>query len=370
LDEQAAAYLFSCGKSFEEIGQALRLTRHGVEGALDRAEEKGWLVRKPLFRRNQFTDEQITEIMNRCDPQPPLLSSLNSPVLQELRAVSGKTAEEFGRAAAIHVAGYIEKADSVGVAWGQDLFSVVAGLERVWREGGRADGRGVRFFPLRGDPLAISPGLVRRGSALSDCAPSALCWRLHNCLCPGDFEDSLSGIPAMIPPPVPGESKTLSETEIIAVMEGVFRRVPAYRRVAGGPSPLLAVADAIITSVGPVHATSEVTRGFLSGGGGAQTWPHVDLLVGDIAGVPLPVAGHDEDPLVASIERRWLGLKTAHLKQCVARADGKKHAGVIVCARLPEKAAAVAAACRLNLVSRLVVGDKLAQRLSAMLVGS
>lgn len=362
LDEQTAAYMFACGKTLKEIGEALGLGKNEVEGALDRAEEKRWLVRKPLFRRNEFTNELMTEIMSRCNTHQPLLASLNSPALQEIRVVSGRTREEFGRAAAVHVGGYIERSCSVGVAWGEDLFSVVMGLEATSRGRGRAD-CSVRFIPLRGDPVAISPGLVRRGSPLLEWTPSALCWRLHSCYCEGDFSDSLAGIPALIPPPIKGESQMLSEDDKIAVVEEVFRRVPAFCRLTGGDTP----PDMIVTSVGPVDATSEVTKRFLSGGGHAQSWPQKDLLEGDIAGLPLAAAGHEDDPRLASIESRWLGLKTAHLCRCVAEAVGERHVGVVVCARLPEKAAAVAAACRLNLVSRLVIGDRLAQRLSAML---
>jgi hypothetical protein len=330
-----------------------------VTRALDRAAENGWVLRQQIFVREKVPAKLFLKMIRALGMAPGLLHGLRSQQLGEVHVVPGTTLERFGREAAVFVARRLRGCANVGVAWGGELASVVTGLNgmRVLRPGSA----GIDIFPLRGDPIGFLPA---RDRSLLERSPSALAEMLHRVLNPrGNFVNSLSGVPAMVPPLGQGDE------EKFRVLEEILGEIPAYARVVGKKQggrgawkrakPLLETADMILTSVGPAQAVSPWTQRCFASDPHLRRRKPEDMIAGDIAGVLLPNA-RGSGAAFRALQRRWLGVNRDHLKECVRRAEGKNSGGVVICALNPAKADAILQAIEAGLCSCLIVGSELA----------
>ena len=336
-------------KISEIVSTPLRpFTEETVRAALDRAAQKKWLNPRPTLLRHNIPAENMDQIEARFVFQPRLAERLNRRPLREVRVVMAHGRKEFGYQAAMYVASYIRRARICGVAWGQDVASVVSGMEDIWDSSLPAS---VEFFPVRGEPLGRGPVLE---------SPTYLCRVLGGFVngrgAPGP--PSLLGIPALIPLFRKDDSRKFKAAK------RAFMEFPAFERIFSRDG-LLARADTVLLSVGSAGVTgalSSWTQSCLAGLCKPGKWPDAGRINGDIAGIALRRPDFASDKTLDAVDERWLGLSRGDLLR-VAKGDP----GVILCAYDPSKSDAVLNACRNELVSQLVVSAALAKEMATAL---
>jgi DNA-binding transcriptional regulator LsrR (DeoR family) len=141
------------------------------------------------------------------------------------------------------------------------------------------------------------------------------------------------------------------------------------RKAGARPAPLVNRLDAILTSVGVVHARR---RGiFLNERvdlGDISEQDLTGLVVGDIGGIIIP--RRDLTPLQARRIRmmndRWTGIKQQHLEQCAQDSLRSGKPGVILLASTKSRAEMVQRCVELGLANELIIDQELADELKGL----
>lgn len=257
-------------------------------------------------------------------------------------------------------------ANVVGITWGRTLSLLLDAARKLrlaprYTKDETSDQRPT-IIPLCGEPLASTNSSTWSSSALTQEFGTALTAP------PADHYLSLGMIPVFLPGP-----KAFDEDDVKSVKK-LLGFSPAYKKIfgagagrdgaAGNELPLAQRLDIVITSI------SQENEAFGVGGDPDFTWKTLqlskfaNLVVGDLAGIPLPRPDASDDDL-APLMNRWTGLQKDHLSRCAARASAQANApaGVIVVGAGCERAACIVEAVRRGLVNHVVVDEELGRAL-------
>jgi DNA-binding transcriptional regulator LsrR (DeoR family) len=267
----------------------------------------------------------------------------------------------FAQQAAPYVKGLIERAHTCGVTWGGMLGNLVAALRAMampppWTS------HSLEFVPLSGEPLGDEPTAFSSSSLSHELGKLAI----------GERYDAryLGMVPAFLPAWVE-KSDIQAIRKLIALVRS-YVEIFGPLSESGGPPPLAARLEMILTSVGPADNPFGFIRGRLLETGKVTTEELKDLIVGDIGGVCIKRPGLSPEQIsrLESVTSRWTGLQLEHLKACAIRAaqedslSGKP--GVVVISRGAKRAAFVYETIKLGLVSQLLIDQNLAQELETI----
>lgn len=373
LDVQAAAFLRYQGRTLREIGRVLGASEPTVSRLLRAARERKWLISVEQLS-DRIGDDRLAEIQEhieggrlRQDLRAALHRLTDEKGVQPVRLEiipSGEVGSprtdrlsRFGRGAAVFVKDLLLrlKGRSVGVAWGQTVLAAANGVERLLAGQTPTRRDPICFFALAGE-LPGSPVTYSASRIAEELS------RVLN----GDLDKavSLAGVPAVIPRDCP-----LPPEDVIGKLLPAF---PAYHHVFGDEG-LIHSAGMILSSVGPAHPVSPLTRGYARLAG-LDPSECEDLIRGDMAGNVIPRHDEAERVLRDSIGLRWTGVRGRHLVECARRA-GPGRPGVVVLAmgdpeRRERRDQSLAGAIERGWVSQVIVDEHLGRSLLDLLSGS
>ena len=360
----AVAHLLSQGKQQKDIGDALGISQAEVSRASAKVRENKWLVTEVHFPDNISEIEkeeirnlvfgQIDELKNKTEIAAH--RSDNRVPIDEISViyVSSSNKEpraKFYRDASEYLIRLMLDSDVCAVSWGKTIAGLVKEISQS-----RCPKRDITFFPTSGEPM----NTLERGISPTDASH-----QLADAFKSETHKLSLQGLPARVP-------SQLSRN--MDVIQQFIRTSDDYNRIFApidGESPLVEIADTIITGVGDADASDddpwihESDKKELAENPGIKI---SSVSVGNIGGVwlPKPDARSNHKRIVEEFNDRWLGVKKQHFESCCKKAAGKKRPGVVVVAFEPEKAEILRAS--LGMVNRLIISQKLAERLLAILV--
>jgi len=365
LEAAKAAVLASDGLTQELISTRLGVSQATVSRLLRRAREEGVLVRTLSC---DLTEEEILDLKELIYGQGLLqrLQNLQPRTREHLYSVkifdTGHEARNdkqsydnvlsmLGSHAAKHFAEQVlPKVDSMGIAWGATLRTLVTGLQNTTPPMPRREPR-VQFVPVCGDPPEVHRHALRSSSTLvaqlDDCVNGA-----------SDNSFNFTGVAAVIPSGIKARE--------VAVIRRFFELIPGYQHVFGGEHPAIDAVDSILTSVGCGEAIGDPWGEAMAD---AVRLPHkklTQMTFGNIGGVFLKRKGVNtsaDAEALKEIDRRWTGIRETHFLRCARDAADGKRAGVVVLAS-GKKAEIVRECVRRGLVSQLLIDHELAAMLS------
>lgn len=377
IDRRAeeAAFLRAGGRSQREIARRFGTTQSNVSRWLKLAQRLGCyrLEVRHHFDQSAVSAERLRELQALEAPQS-LIESLQrvrsgtGVRVRGLRVVdrvahdSGRDFElelaRFGRAAAPCVDELLRRASSVAVTWGLTVSCVVDELERNPRPPVAPP---IAFFPVCAEPERFTG--ARQSSSM-------LAARLNAVFNAGRGEQwSLTRVPAFIPRRFTGKERH--------GIEAMMHASPSYQRIFGtrrrqpdsAEQPLIAAADALLTSIGhSAHPVGFNYEELLSAGGIAQDRLE-QLVVGDIGGVLIrrPGLSRSDQRRVDTLNAMWTGLRYDDLAALAARADRGATPGVVVASCGRSRDEILHAVVTKGLVNELVLDGEAADLLLARL---
>lgn len=394
IEALTAAYLFTLGKTQEQIAAALSLSQPQVSRLLRSVRDKHIRVQKQ-FIWDQYAESKRQEIESKVFPrqlgaklqrfaeahkqQVPIVHSVQMPADAE-----GEV-DTFAKLAAQTVKDLLLTAKgSVGVTWGNTIWHLTQALSAVppynpWRSHDP-----LQFVPLCGDPVMDSL------EHYADRTSSRIASDLSKLVNGAEGRPAWLGlVPAFIPP---GSRKARSRNEHSSakgsdigkgrrasleedekrVIWRMINRVPQYPRIFGPANePLADDLHMILTASGSARSLVSIGQSLL-----ALTPHESDTLtkniLGDIGGVIVPkvtaVAGgqqaQEPHPIVREVTDCWTGLKMKHLRRCAdqAFATGDLRGvrpGVTLLSFGPDRASIVLEAIKHGLVNHLIISSDL-----------
>jgi DNA-binding transcriptional regulator LsrR (DeoR family) len=289
---------------------------------------------------------------------------------------------EFGRASAGYVRKLIQSAASVGFSWGETLYGVCRGVERLSTPGSTPQ-RLIRMFPICGEPLA----------GLSSHSASMLASRFSEAINGTALHvPSLASIPFMVPlnfrDDAPLNGGWLSEVDTIKKLAGrVSAQIEIFGDRFGSSRPTrrrprkrawIDDVSMIVTSVGQQDLPFGRIEDEVLESSGLNRASLRAIAAAEIAGVILPKPEAElssaDGRRIERIQNHWLGLSIESLARCAERArrngaSSPSAMGVVVVALGASKASAVLECmCRYGgLVTHLVCDGELEARLRVLL---
>lgn len=393
LEALSAAYLFSQGKTQEEIATLLSVRQPQVSRLLKQVKHKYLRVHRQ-FIWDEYAESKRREIESKIFPhelgaklrkfaanhgqQAPIVHSVEIPP-----ATAGSEAiEAFTRLAAEIVKDLLLGVKGrVGVTWGNTIWYLSQALRSMpAREPWRPHDP-VPFVPLCGDTVMDSV------EHYADRTSSRIASDLSKLVNGEEPRPPWLGlVPAFIPRKtqkarrnressskragsqrglVPRERDDLAVRRMIA-------RVPQYSRIFGpGGKPLADDLHMIVTASGSARSLVGIGQGLLE-----LTSREADVLtrsiLGDIGGVLIPSVGPaansprhaDADSLVREVEDHWTGLRMKHLRLCANQAFAAgdlrgSRPGVMLLSFGPERAGIVLQAVKHGLVNHVILSSDL-----------
>ncbi len=364
FDEQAqcAAFLRATfNMSQAEIGLVLGgLSQPQVSRLLSHAEKNKYLVVEYRFAVEKFSEERLCELQNLLAPSQLMsgldefcnLNNVPTPRVRVFDSGTGTTEAalaqrrtKFGRLASGRVIELIEKSDTVGIAWGRTIKSVVSGIGISRRPISKSEYK--EFVAVCAELLSIA----QRGYSSSRIAELLdETYNVNRINSP-----QLTGFPAYVP------QRYDEETQ-----KSIWRYIsetPAYYRTFSGPDPLVDKIDLLITSVG--SSDSLVLGMFDELVPTGNTSPHDlrKLIAGDLCGliIPRPELSESKLSLIDKINEAWTGIKMDQVKSIVRRAvQNPELPGVVVMALQKERGDAIIEVVRNGLANELIIDQDLA----------
>ena len=372
LNPARVALLKCRGLAQSEIAKRLGLSEATVSRLLSEGGQAHDFILPPTFDWAMLTGAQKAQLqaLDDIEKLSPVLTErllslphdsvrLTATVIQAATDIGGPAQQhDFYVAAARAVWQLLTPVRTtrvIGVAWGETLSLLLEGARKARLPVRYPDKKQPTIIPLCGESL----GLTR----LNNMSSSALAQGFGEVLTSGKNEGywSLSMIPVFLPGP-----KAFSSADVSAVKK-LLSFSAAYTKIFGADDSderaLANQLDIVITSI------SRENRAF-----GVDTpdfvWDtlklrqFVNLVIGDIAGVPLGRPGTTTKSLNA-LQRLWTGLQADHLRLCAQRASRGPNspAGVIVVGRGRERVACVIEAVRRGLINHLIVDEELGRAL-------
>lgn len=247
----------------------------------------------------------------------------------------------------------LKNSDLVGVSWGKTIFDAVAAMDQLDVNPPR-NSRPITCFPLRGEALdqpmshSASEVAVQLADIMNGEKKQAL---------------SLAGIPAMIPAAIEDRKKVSEGKEL-------FRCFKMYSQIFGKSDSdrkkaCIGKVDTILTSVGSAMQDAGFWSMQLAESAGVSLPQLKKFVLGDIAGVliPLEKSADDSQSKIKDIQERWLGAELNDLKLCAKRAISTGKPGVIVLAIGSNKADVIYRILCEGVISHLFVDFDLATAL-------
>src|SRR5947209_6895157 len=134
LEIQTAAMMFANDEGLKTIADTLgKNSVQAVEYLLDSAERRGWLYRRPRFRRENLSAGDLFAVEQRAKLETRLRDKLKNSALREIRVVFANRLEEFARGAANHVYHYVARSATIGTAWGTEIAAVADAVCKLHR---------------------------------------------------------------------------------------------------------------------------------------------------------------------------------------------------------------------------------------------
>lgn len=377
LDPARVALLKCRGVPQSVIAKTLRLGEATVSRLLSDKKGGGEASKyiKPLefdWSRVSASERAALRALDDVEGLSPLLTEKLSSILRRLstrlsatviltKTGAGKGVQrsalpsDFYEGAVRAVWELLTPADVIGITWGRTLSKLLEAARKTRLPARYSGKKQPTIIPLCGESLGANWP--------SNLSSSALTQEFGEVLTTGSGNGylALSMIPVFLPGP-----KAFPDDEVKAVKK-LLQYSPAYAKIFGpggrNERPLVDRLDIVITSI------SQEDRAF-----GVDdpdyTWKTLklrefgDMVIGDLAGIPLPRPDTSPKTLNA-LQERWTGLQEDHLRACAQRASAADNApaGVIVVGAGRERAACIIEAVRRGLVNHVVVDEDLGRTL-------